>query len=175
MARARVFYENWQMECCGTPFAVGDEVAWRLAAYGEAERRENTGYGAEARVENHLGPEWEALGRVHAIELVHQEYLVHTDPRLRERLDRALDPDPESGGVVLLPSPYRMEEVPGAWTLEPVTACPKWFESEEPGREPGPHRVRRTEGVLVTLDVTGVGDVTPEDPGATPDEPGDRR
>ncbi|KUL53457.1 DUF6578 domain-containing protein [Streptomyces sp. NRRL S-1521] len=26
----KVLYEDWQMECCGTPFAVGDEVAWPL-------------------------------------------------------------------------------------------------------------------------------------------------
>ena len=25
-----VFYEDWQMECCGTPFSVGDEVSWPL-------------------------------------------------------------------------------------------------------------------------------------------------
>lgn len=25
-----VFYEDWQMECCGTPFGVGDEVGWPL-------------------------------------------------------------------------------------------------------------------------------------------------
>jgi len=25
-----VFYANWQMECCGTPFSVGDEVSWPL-------------------------------------------------------------------------------------------------------------------------------------------------
>ncbi|MGW2825533.1 DUF6578 domain-containing protein [Streptomyces sp. NPDC001443] len=25
-----VFYPGWQMECCGTPFAVGDEVSWQL-------------------------------------------------------------------------------------------------------------------------------------------------
>lgn len=25
-----VFYEDWQMECCGTPFSVGDEVGWPL-------------------------------------------------------------------------------------------------------------------------------------------------
>lgn len=24
----RVFYEDWQMECCRTPFTVGDEVRW---------------------------------------------------------------------------------------------------------------------------------------------------
>ncbi|GGY40323.1 DUF6578 domain-containing protein [Streptomyces djakartensis] len=23
-----VIYEDWRMECCGTPFGVGDEVSW---------------------------------------------------------------------------------------------------------------------------------------------------
>ena len=23
-----VFYESWQMECCGEPFVVGDNVKW---------------------------------------------------------------------------------------------------------------------------------------------------
>ena len=26
--KAVVWYASWQMECCGDPFAVGDEVAW---------------------------------------------------------------------------------------------------------------------------------------------------
>ncbi|WP_338061088.1 DUF6578 domain-containing protein, partial [Streptomyces kanamyceticus] len=26
----KVLYADWQMECCGTPFAVGDEVTWPL-------------------------------------------------------------------------------------------------------------------------------------------------
>ncbi|MFE9770379.1 DUF6578 domain-containing protein [Streptomyces sp. NPDC005931] len=29
-----VFYDNWQMECCGEPFAVGDEVSWPLLLSG---------------------------------------------------------------------------------------------------------------------------------------------
>ncbi|MGW2643723.1 DUF6578 domain-containing protein [Streptomyces sp. NPDC001393] len=54
----RVFYENWQMECCGTPFAVGDEVAWRLVAHDAEDIREGWGYGAEAWVERHgSGPD----------------------------------------------------------------------------------------------------------------------
>ncbi|MFJ7148008.1 DUF6578 domain-containing protein [Streptomyces sp. NPDC100445] len=174
MALTRVFYEDWQMECCGTPFAVGDEVAWPLAVHGDGERGEDPGYGAGARVENHADVGQETLGRVHAIELVHQEHVVLTDPRAAERLDRAPDPDAESEGALLLPSPYQMEAVPGAWTLEPVTACPKWFRSEEPGRGPGPHRIRRTQGALVTLDVTGVRDIPAEESGTTPEEPGDR-
>ncbi|MER6067591.1 DUF6578 domain-containing protein [Streptomyces sp. NPDC001817] len=160
----RVFYENWQMECCGTPFAVGDEVAWRLVAYDAEDIREGRGYGAGARVENHGGPDRETAGRVRAVELVQQEYLARTDPRALERVDRALASS-QPRDAVLLPSPYSMEPVPGAHTLEAVGACPKWFESQEPGREPGPHRIRRAVGVLVALEV----------PDGTPPEPGDHR
>ena len=28
MSFCKVYYEKWQMECCGTPFAVGDTVDW---------------------------------------------------------------------------------------------------------------------------------------------------
>jgi hypothetical protein len=164
----RVFYEDWQMECCGRRFAVGDAVSWRLVAYGGEGIREESAYGAEAWVENHGGPDEETEGRVGAIDLVRQEYLVRTDPHLRERHERAREPDRGSPGLVVLPSPYRMEAVPGAYTLEPVDACPKWFGGEEPGRGHGPQRVRRAVGVLVTLEV-------PDVPDATPPQPGDRR
>ncbi|MFF4689035.1 DUF6578 domain-containing protein [Streptomyces sp. NPDC001307] len=160
----RVFYEDWQMECCGTPFAVGDEVSWKLVAYDAEAVREGRGYGAEAWVENHGGPDEATVGRVRAIDLVHQAYLAHTDRRARARVDRALEPS-ESRGVIFLPSPYSTEPVPGAYTVEAVGTCPKWFESQEPGRDPGPHRIRRTRGALVTLDV----------PDGTPPQPGDHR
>lgn len=26
--KCNVFYESWQMECCGTAFSVGDTVKW---------------------------------------------------------------------------------------------------------------------------------------------------
>ncbi|MDE7029516.1 MAG: hypothetical protein K2P63_05985 [Lachnospiraceae bacterium] len=26
--QCKVFYESWQMECCGTPFCVGDMIKW---------------------------------------------------------------------------------------------------------------------------------------------------
>jgi len=32
----RVFYSDWQLQCCGAPFAVGDVVSWTaVAAEGE--------------------------------------------------------------------------------------------------------------------------------------------
>lgn len=26
--QTKVFYESWQMDCCGTPFQIGDTVQW---------------------------------------------------------------------------------------------------------------------------------------------------
>lgn len=37
MAMWHVMYDSWQMECCGTPFSVGDDVAWPLALYERAD------------------------------------------------------------------------------------------------------------------------------------------
>ncbi|MFE2034052.1 DUF6578 domain-containing protein [Streptomyces scopuliridis] len=30
MALWKIMYDSWQMECCGEPFSVGDEVSWPL-------------------------------------------------------------------------------------------------------------------------------------------------
>jgi hypothetical protein len=32
-----VFLQDWQIECCGSPFSVGDEVAWTLGLYDSVE------------------------------------------------------------------------------------------------------------------------------------------
>lgn len=154
MAGMTVFYEDWQMECCGRPFAVGDEVAWPLVAVDPRESGDRY-YGAGAWVENHGDRTRRTTGRVRAIELVRQEYLVHTDQRASERVDRALAPDAGSEGSVVLPSPHHWEAVPGAYTLRSADSCPKWFQTDEPGRDPGPHRTHRTVGALVTLEPTG--------------------
>ncbi|MGV4984965.1 DUF6578 domain-containing protein [Streptomyces sp. NPDC001709] len=140
----RVFYEDWQMGCCGTPFAVGDEVAWKLVAYPEQDRRENAGY-AEAWVENHGGPDRATPGRVHAVDLVHEEYgYLLPDPGFE-----AVAPE---GGTVVRGMGRCLEPVPGTVTLEPVDSCPKWFGEVDRGTVDGMGRVRRTCGVLVTLD-----------------------
>ncbi|WP_333777537.1 DUF6578 domain-containing protein [Streptomyces sp. IBSBF 3136] len=165
MALMRVFYEDWQMECCGNPFAVGDEVAWKLVAYGRADRRRGEGHGAEAWVENHGGPDRETVGRVRAIDLVHQEFLARHDPRAAEAAALA---DAAPGTLVFRSTGRGLEPVPGPPTLEPVDGCPRWFdefeeEEEQPPRRV-PFRVRRAVGVLVALEVSD----------ATPPEPGDR-
>ena len=43
--RATVWVDAWQMQCCGEPFAIGDEVVWTLSA------DEDTGW-----LQNVLGP-----------------------------------------------------------------------------------------------------------------------
>ncbi|QTD98155.1 DUF6578 domain-containing protein [Streptomyces cyanogenus] len=161
MERTRVFYAHWQMECCGTPFAVGDEVSWRLVPTGH----EDDHYGAAARVENHGGPD-PTTGRVLGIDLVHQEFLAHHDPRA------VAPPAAEPGEVILVAAGRGLEPVPGAPAPEPVDACPRWFDAFEQEEQPPrrvPYRVRRAVGVLVTLETA------PDVPDGTPTEPGDRR
>ncbi|MFI1792775.1 DUF6578 domain-containing protein [Streptomyces olivaceoviridis] len=159
MPRIRVYYADWQMECCGTPFAVGDEIAWRLVPAAE----EDDCYGAAAWVENHGGPGRATVGRVRGIDLVHQEFLARHDPRT------VAPPAAAPGAVVFVAAGRELEPVPGALTLEPVDACPEWFGAFEREEQPPrrvPYRVRRAVGVLVTLGTS---------PDGTPPHPGDLR
>ncbi|MEU5577684.1 DUF6578 domain-containing protein [Streptomyces huasconensis] len=45
MALWKVMYADWQMECCGEPFAVGDEVAWPLLVDGD--RLDDAGWASD--------------------------------------------------------------------------------------------------------------------------------
>ena len=36
MDRCSVLYEQWQMECCGSPFGIGDTVAWPTVKWDSA-------------------------------------------------------------------------------------------------------------------------------------------
>ncbi|MER6333714.1 DUF6578 domain-containing protein [Streptomyces sp. NPDC001034] len=146
MPQKSVFYADWQLACCGTSFAVDDEVTWTLVAYDAKDRRDGVGHGAEAWVEHHGGPDEQAVGRVRAIELVHQEYTYRP---------AAPEPAPRGRGVVLRAAGRGLEPVPGSVTMEPADGCPRWFEETDLGTAQGLGRVRRTVGVLVTLDITG--------------------
>ncbi|MWA10766.1 DUF6578 domain-containing protein [Streptomyces sp. BA2] len=59
MALWNVMYEDWQMECCGTPFSVGDEVAWQLGGGPQL-------YSVERHGEE--GPD--TVGRVRSVQMV---------------------------------------------------------------------------------------------------------
>ncbi|MGW6060082.1 DUF6578 domain-containing protein [Streptomyces sp. NPDC055189] len=63
MALWNVMYDDWQMECCGKPFSVGDEVTWQLG-----------GGPTLYSVERHgvYGPD--TVGRVRSIQLVTQGF-----------------------------------------------------------------------------------------------------
>lgn len=159
MGRWWVFYADWQMECCGTPFSVGDEVSWPLQLM---DSDEVFGGGWHEELSRMTGP----------VELVRDEYedvimTLRADDGLTAALkgDPVDEPDaapeqsirmvglltverhrgewPETTGrvrAIHLVHQEFAETVPGSRTLEPVPAsrslqavdsCPKWF---GPGR-----------------------------------------
>ncbi|GAA1013036.1 DUF6578 domain-containing protein [Streptomyces thermogriseus] len=140
-----VFYESWQMECCGTPFSVGQEVSWPLRPVDPedvlGEHCDKEKYGGMLLVEQHLDPGPEITGRVRAIRLVHRVY-EETGP----------------GSRTFVPTPDEA-------SLEAVDSCPERFGHEELPAEPGSRRHRGTTGVLVALDVPDAA------PSAFPDRP----
>ncbi|MDN5383566.1 MULTISPECIES: DUF6578 domain-containing protein [unclassified Streptomyces] len=141
-----VFYESWQMECCGTPFSVGQEVSWPLRPVDPedvlGEHCDKEKYGGMLLVEQHLDPGPEITGRVRAIRLVHRVY-EETGP----------------GSRTFVPTPDEA-------FLEDVDRCPEWFGREklpEPAAGSGPRRERSATGVLVALDVPDAAPVAPRD------------
>lgn len=67
MTMWNVWYDDWQMECCGKPFSVGDEVAWPL-------RPQDAGEPGEFRVETH-DDDWPVTrGRVRSVHIVSRAY-----------------------------------------------------------------------------------------------------
>ncbi len=68
------------------------------------------------------------------------------------------DTGPETGsgpGPVPPPAGCRPEPLARSVTMESAQGCPKRFEETGLGAADGPRRIRRTVGVLVTLDLTG--------------------
>lgn len=77
----RVYYEEWQLQCCGDAFAVGEEVTWTV----EPARDE---YGADWHEEHHNEDDLPTLtGTVLAIESVWQRYEESDDGRLLTAVD----------------------------------------------------------------------------------------
>ncbi|MEV5613049.1 DUF6578 domain-containing protein [Streptomyces sp. NPDC052225] len=161
-----VWYESWQMECCGTPFAVGDEVALPLMItpreqVGDAAEWEEWFSVVEGPVRHERGfpvvrgaggldaalhgslrtpPERIALTGLLSVEL-------HTGkwPRAVGRVTavRILS----RGYAPVAPGSTTYSPVPGKRWLRDADTCPKWFSDES--------RERRDDGALVTLAVPG--------------------
>lgn len=80
-----VFYESWQMECCGTEFSVGDTVKWLVRKAESLNTPVNVGvidYCYEAH-----DSDWQKLfvieGTVEAIKILYHKYSVSSnDSRL---------------------------------------------------------------------------------------------
>lgn len=66
-----VYYEGWQMDCCGKPFAVGDIVEWNCNDYVDTDGLIST---VEYIYEAHEVAKYEIKGKVNQIEAVTFEY-----------------------------------------------------------------------------------------------------
>ncbi len=68
---ALIWYDTWQMECCGDPYAIGDEVAWSLSGRTDVDWLE-VALGTElaaavTHVEDHHEVEGDAVVRTGAV------------------------------------------------------------------------------------------------------------
>ncbi|MFF7734979.1 DUF6578 domain-containing protein [Streptomyces sp. NPDC007984] len=176
-----VFYEDWQMECCGTPFSVGDEVSWPLLLL---DADTVLGGGWRDQLTEVAGPVTD-LGGVRLVrEATGLPVALGADPSAEE--DRRPRPGsrtrtagllcverhgarwPEAGGRVravqvltqtwteTAPGSRSYEPVAGKRTLRTVERCPRRF-TETGGDRAADGRARssRESGVVVTLDVPG--------------------
>jgi uncharacterized protein DUF6578 len=161
-----VFYEGWQMECCGDPFTVGDRVEWTLVVRFEVEPWSPRTTGVE--VDLHV--EW--YGDTPIVRLADLVACVDPDAVKPGPQTIAFAEDhhgdvpgdfPTTAGVVrriqVASVEYQLEKdcyMPLAETAElrDVEISPKWFRSDRSGdeREP-PVGFRGETGMLVTLEV----------------------
>ncbi|GGW83085.1 DUF6578 domain-containing protein [Streptomyces lomondensis] len=169
-----VIYVDWQMECCGTPFSVGDEVSWPLLLE-DADRV--FGGGWHDQLSEVCGPVEDVDGVRVVREGTGLPVALGVDPDDEE--DRRPKPGDRSRSVGLLSverhgarwpeargrvravqvlSQAYAESGPGSRTWMPVAGerrlrlvdrCPKWFAEGE--AEQG--RQWKESGVVVTLEV----------------------
>ncbi|MDQ1020081.1 DUF6578 domain-containing protein [Streptomyces afghaniensis] len=176
-----VFYADWQMECCGTPFSVGEVVSWPLML---VEPDSVLGGGWHDQLTEVAGP----VEDVGGVRVVREETgltaALAADPDSEE--DRRPKPGDRIRSVGLLSverhgavwpqvegrvravqvvTQAYAESAPGSRSWEPargerglraVDRCPKWFTETEGERgADGRGRRSREPGVVVTLDVPG--------------------
>ncbi|MEV8564392.1 DUF6578 domain-containing protein [Streptomyces sp. NPDC051322] len=120
----QVMYAGWAMECCGTPFSVGDEVVWEVSP-GATDDPEDAGV-LHVATHGTGGPGTRRVaGRLRSIRVV-------TD------------------GFAVQPGTGEYGRVPGERSLRAVRTCPKWFRRgpAEAGRR------RDETGVLVEVETS---------------------
>ena len=78
----KVFYELWQMECCGKPFKIGDSIEWYVFGADELIRTFDID-GLEYAYDAHFD-EWEGIytlkGVVNKISVYYEKYETITAP-----------------------------------------------------------------------------------------------
>lgn len=123
----RVFYVDWQMQCCGTPFAVGDTVTWTV---GDATSISDWLTTVEPR-----GVDW--------TEEHHQEeYIVGSVSGVVERIQAVWQT--RAPNAV---DPRLLERVEGSQFAIDVYTADGWEDEGDSSRHPG----KSFEGYLVTL------------------------
>ncbi|MFC9128335.1 DUF6578 domain-containing protein [Streptomyces sp. NPDC057099] len=171
-----VFYADWQMECCGTPFSVGDEVSWPLLL----DPADVYGGGWQDELTEVAGP----VEHVGGVRVVREEsgltVALGGQPRRATRSVGLLSVErhgaswPEMAGRVrgvrVLTQGY-VENPPGSRSWQPVPEerslraveqCPKWFADGD--AEQG--RRWRESGVMVALESLSMGVAPPRTKGA---------
>ncbi|MCI8668506.1 MAG: hypothetical protein HFI34_03105 [Lachnospiraceae bacterium] len=120
-----VFYESWQMECCGTPFSTGDSIKWLVYKTNHLNSSVDVGiidYCYEAH-----SSEWSNLlvlsGKVGKIKVLYQKYIPsQNNPRLlvpvngkmieidiAKGFDRKID-EMEASGYIVSISEYTIRQ-----------------------------------------------------------------
>ncbi|MET9385262.1 DUF6578 domain-containing protein [Streptomyces sp. NPDC002928] len=186
-----VFYADWQMECCGTPFAVGEEVSWPLLL---TDADDFLGGGWDERLTHVVGPVREVSDGEGTVRVVGEDEglivaLGDAGPREARQGDRIRAAGlltverhggswPETTGRVRAvqvltqgfaesaPGSRSWWPVPGERSLRPVRSCPKWFaDGDVRTGADGRGRRRSEEGAVVTLEVFDVPPAPSETPG----------
>ena len=74
----RVYYESWQMDCCGESFAIGDVVCWTVCACPDSWTFQTVDIGKiDYCYENHLfdhGPYYDLEGTVTDIMILYEKH-----------------------------------------------------------------------------------------------------
>lgn len=97
-----VYYESWQMDCCGTPFGIGDTVEWRCDKADDSFLIK-----ADYYYEAHDIVDYVVTGKVVQIQMVKCEYKEKNNIRYPisytlETLRKAAEFTAESGFLVML-------------------------------------------------------------------------
>ncbi|MEV0263917.1 DUF6578 domain-containing protein [Streptomyces sp. NPDC050617] len=163
----KVFYADWEMECCGTPFPVGAEVRWTLLLTEDADE---TWQDCLSEVEGPAEPRGGmAVIRAGALTALWSEppWPLPRRARVTGRLSvQGHGPYPQGvaptvglvrrihvvtqGFAEPRTGSREFAPVPGERWLREVDLCPKWFRREVDG----PQRLRR--GVGYRRDESGV-------------------